>query len=129
MVKRGIALALLLLAVAAPLARAQSGPCAVGYLACGLDFSANAPSVPLSGYVLVATVPAAARSGVEVDNQSTWLIQVVRDDGFGNQPSSIMLAGAVVAGGQGGSWASTTFRGRVRVYAPSSTAQVAAYQE
>jgi hypothetical protein len=109
-------------------ALAQS-PCVVGYLACGQDFSANAASVPLPGYVLIATVPATARAGIEVQNQSTSLIQVVRDDGFGNQQSTIMLAPAATAGGQGASWSSTTFRGRLRIYAPSSAAQVAIYQE
>lgn len=117
-----------LLALATP-AAAQYAPCSVGYLACGQDFSANAASVPLPGYVLLTTVPPALRGSLEVQNQSTDPIQVVRDDGFGNQVTSIMLAAAAATGGQGGSWSSTTFRGRIRVYAPSSSDRVAVFQE
>ena len=116
------------LALPAGGAWAQS-PCVVGYLACGQDYSANPATVPLSGYVLIATIPATLRGSLEIENQSTDTVQVVRDDGFGNQLSSIMLAPAPGVGAQGGSWSSTTFRGRVRVYAPSSTDRVAAYQE
>lgn len=112
------------------IARAQTTPCTpTGYLKCGNDDSANKPAVPITGYVLIATVPATSRAAVEIDNQSTDLIEVVRDDGAGNNVSIVMLAGASVAGGQGGGWASQTFWGRIRVYAPSSTDQVAVYQE
>jgi hypothetical protein len=125
---RKLALAALICLFGIGHALAQS-PCVAGYLACGQDFSANQAAIPLPGYVLIATVPATARASIEVQNQSTSLIQLVRDDGFGNQQSTIMLAPAATAGGQGASWSSTTFRGRLRVYAPSSTAQVAVYQE
>jgi hypothetical protein len=97
--------------------------------ATGTDYSANAAAVPISGYVLLATIPAnQGRRSVEVDNQSAGAIQVVRDDGTGNNQSSVVLASGGAAGTQGGSWSSTTFLGRVLVYGPSG-AQVAAFQE
>ena len=92
--------------------------------------SATAASIPISGYSLLLTIPVtAARNYVEVQNQSTDLVQVVRDDGAGNNQVSIMLASASVSGGQGGGWSSSTFKGRIRVYATNATDQVAAYQD
>lgn len=96
----------------------------------GTDFSANAATVPISTYVLVATIPVnATRAAVEVQNQSAAQIQVVRDVGDGTQATSILLAPGTGANTQGGSWASATFKGRIRVYAPSSGAQVSASQD
>ena len=121
-----------MLLFAAP-AFAQTGPCAgpsgVGYMGCGQDYSANPAAVPIGGYTLLSTIPAAPRRSIEIDNQSTSWVQVIRDDGNGNQISSVMLAPASVAPGQGGSWGSYSFQGRVRVYAASAGAQVAIYQD
>lgn len=108
----------------------------------GLDLSANRPTLPNVGaafaasgpyasYVLIATVPAQAqRNNVEVANLSGAQIAIVRDDGTaanGAAPqnaSVFALGGGSAAGAQGGTWSSSTFRGRVQVYAPSSTAIV-----
>lgn len=94
----------------------------------GVDYSANPAAVPIAGYVLLSTIPATpARSYVEVQNQSPNTIQVVRDDGAGNNLTSILLTG-VGPGQQGGGWPSDTFKGRVRVYGPAGS-QIAAYQD
>ncbi len=94
------------------------------------DYSANAAAIPIAGYVLLLTIPAnGTRNSVEVQNQSTDTVQLVRDDGAGDGQTSLMLAPAAAVGGQGGGWSSTTFLGRLRVYAPSSGDRVAAYQE
>lgn len=93
-----------------------------------IDFSANAAAIP--GTSPLVTIPVnPARADVEVQNQSTSQCQLVRDDGNGNSATSIILAPAGSAGGQGAGWSSTTFRGRVRVWCASSGAQVAAYQD
>ena len=95
----------------------------------GTDYSANAASVPIATYVLLATVPAnPQRNVVEVQNQSATTIQVVKDDGSGNAATSILLASGGAANTQGGSWSSLTFTGRVRVYGPSGS-QVSVSQE
>ena len=39
--------------------------------------------------------------------------------------SAFALQGGIGVGAQGGSWVSTTFRGRLQVFAPSAGAQVA----
>ena len=94
------------------------------------DYSANAATVPMSGLVLLATIPAtASRASVEVQNQSAGTVQVVRDDGNGTSGtvSSIILAGSG-AGLQGGGWSSTSFKGRVRIFGASGS-QIAAFQE
>lgn len=108
----------------------------------GVDFSANRPLVPNVGanfagaapyanYVLVASVPAQpTRNSIDVENTSGAQIAIVLDDGTvasGAAPvnaSVFSLAGGPGAGAQGGSWVSLTEKGRVRVYAPSPTAQV-----
>jgi hypothetical protein len=95
----------------------------------GVNFSANAATVPISGLVLLTTVPATpGRAYVEIQNQSAAMVQVVRDDGLGNNQTSILIASGSAAGTQGGSWFSATFKGRIRVYGASG-AQVAAYQD
>jgi len=109
----------------------------------GLDLSANKPTLPNVGaafaasgpyasYVLVATVPASAtRANVDIENLSGAQIAIVRDDGTaagGAAPvnaSIFSLAGGAAAGQQGGSWASSTFKGRLQIYAASASAQVA----
>lgn len=108
----------------------------------GLDYSANKPAIPTVGstfansgpyasYVLVATVPAlAARNNVDIENISGAQIAVVRDDGTqttGNAPTNasvFAIGGGIAAGAQGGSWTSTTFKGRLQIYAPLSSAIV-----
>jgi hypothetical protein len=108
----------------------------------GLDYSSNKPAIPNVGaafastslypsYVLVATVPASStRSNVDIENISGGQIVVVRDDGTisaGSAPanaSAFALGGGASAGAQGGSWSSTTFKGRLQIYAPSATAAV-----
>ena len=113
----------------------------------GRDYSANAPTLPAVGsgfaasgpyasYVLIATRAAnPARCSIDVENNSGSQIVVVRDDGTaanGVTPvnaSVFPLAAGVGAGSQGGSWQSSTFKGRVQVYAASSAAQVAIFED
>lgn len=108
----------------------------------GADYSANKPTLPNVGspfaasgpyasYVLVATVPAGPRSGIDIENNSGAQIAVVIDDGTaanGAAPvnaSVFAIAGGSGTGSQGGSWQSSVEKGRVQVYAPASSAQVA----
>lgn len=113
----------------------------------GADNSANKPALPNVGanfgasgvyanYLLITTVPAnPSRLSIDVENTSGAQIVIVRDDGTaasGAAPvnaSAFVLAGGAAAGAQGGSWTSQTFKGRVQVYAPSSSAQVAVMVE
>jgi len=120
----------LLLALLLPqAAAAQTSPCvSANYPKCGLDYSANPAAIPISGYVLIATIPAFARHEVEIQNQSTDLIQIILDDGNGNNQTSFVLTAASATGNQGGSWSDTVFLGRISIYAPSSSDQVAADQ-
>jgi hypothetical protein len=108
----------------------------------GSDLSANKPALPAVGqpfaaagpyasYVLIATVPASpSRNNVDIENISGAQIAVVRDDGTAgsgaapNNASVFSLVGNSVAGAQGGSWSSTTFKGRLQIYAPSASATV-----
>lgn len=109
-----------------------------------LDFSANKPALPNVGaafgatgpyanYVLVATVPASVtRNNVDIENISGAQVAVVRDDGSaapGSPPANasvFSLAGGTAAGAPGGVWSSNTFKGRLQIYAPASTAIVTA---
>jgi hypothetical protein len=109
----------------------------------GTDYSANPmalPNVgattfggagPYSAYELVATVPASLlRNNVDIENISGAQIAIVRDDGTatsGNAPNNasvFSLGGGSAAGAQGGAWSSQTFKGRLQIYAPSSSATV-----
>ncbi len=108
----------------------------------GTDYSANKPTLPNVGanfaasgpyasYVLIATVPASAtRNNVDIENTSGAQVVIVRDDGTAasgtapNNASVFALAGGAAVGAQGGSWSSTTFKGRLQIYAPSASAQV-----
>jgi hypothetical protein len=101
--------------------------------AIGAAFGASGP---YANYVLLTTIPAdEARQLVQVQNFSTGLVVIVFDDGTtasGSVPAAgkataISLAAAAVAGGAGGGVFSDRFQGRVQVYAPLSTAQVAAF--
>lgn len=108
----------------------------------GLDYSSGKPTLPLvaanfaasgpyASYYLIATVQAnTARNCISVENTSNDQIAIIRDDGVAangataNNASVWSLAGATTIGGQGGSWSSNTFRGRIQVYSANSTAQV-----
>ena len=109
----------------------------------GADYSANIPTLPNVGanfaasgpyasYVLVATVAASAtRKSIDIENDSGAQIAILLDDGTAasgatpNNASVFALSGGSGAGALGGSWVSQVERGRVQVYAPASTAQVA----
>jgi hypothetical protein len=113
-----------------------------GYGSAGADHSVAKPDLPNVGanfggsgpyasYQLLKTVPANPnRAGVEVFNNSTEQVVVVRDDGVApgatapQNATPFALAPAVAQGGQGGTWRSTTFRGRLQVYAPAGTEQI-----
>ena len=113
----------------------------------GLDFSANKPALPNIGvnfggsgpyasYALIATIPASpTRSSIDIENTSGAQIAVLRDDGTaagGAAPvnaSVFALAGGGTAGAQGASWNSSTFKGRIQVFAPSAGAQVAIFTD
>lgn len=95
----------------------------------GTDFSANAATIPMSGFSLLATIPATpGRAGVEIQNQSAGTLQVVRDDGAGANQTTILLGPGAGVGTQGGGWSSNTFKGRIRVYGAAGS-QVSADQE
>jgi hypothetical protein len=106
----------------------------------GTDASANAPAIPpvggapfttgpYAGFVLTTLQAAsAARSNIDVENTSGSTIVVVRDDGTAavgsppNNASVFPLAGGGSVGAQGGAWSSQTFKGRLQVYSPITTA-------
>lgn len=112
----------------------------------GRDASVNVPVLPVVGagfggagpyanYVLVASVPAnPSRLSIDVENMSGAQIAVVLDDGTaanGATPANataFALAGGSATGAQGGSWVSLVEKGRVQIYAPSSSAFVAIRQ-
>jgi hypothetical protein len=111
----------------------------------GADYSANKPTLPNVGanfaasgpyasYVLIATVAASpSRNNIDIENTSGAQIAIVRDDGTAANAAApvnasvFALGGGSGAGAQGGSWTSQTFKGRVQVYAASSSAQVAIF--
>ncbi|MFM0163806.1 hypothetical protein PQR39_25765 [Paraburkholderia sediminicola] len=111
----------------------------------GLDYSVNKPTLPNIGaaqfpstagnpyasYFLIATVPASpTRNNVDIQNTSGAQIVAMRDDGTAaggaapNNASLIPIGGGQAAGAQGGNWASTTFKGRLQIYAPLASAFV-----
>lgn len=108
----------------------------------GTDGSANQPALPTVGSNFSASGPYASyillitegvnpsRNYIEIDNTSGSQIAVVRDDGTAAQgaapvnASVFPLAGGAGVGSQGGSWSSTTFRGRIQIFAPSASAFV-----
>jgi hypothetical protein len=95
-----------------------------------IDSSANKPTFPPAGLTLLKTVTASSvRQNITVQNQSTDIVEVWRDqDCAGTQLSEIVLAAATATGGMGGAWSSSTFKNCIRVYAPSSGDQVMIYQ-
>lgn len=93
--------------------------------------AAFAGSGPYASYVLITTVAASSsRVSIDVENNSGAQIVIVRDDGTAAtsappaNASVFPIGGGSGVGSQGGSWISTTFKGRVQIYAPSSAAQV-----
>lgn len=113
----------------------------------GLDFSVNAPALPVIGsgfgssgpyanYLLIRTVAAnPGRNNLDVENNSGAQIAILRDDGTaaaGSAPAAasvFALAGGAGIGSQGGSWSTATFKGRIQIFAPTATAQVAVFQD
>jgi hypothetical protein len=112
----------------------------------GADSSTNKPTLPSVGanfggsgpyasYVLIATIAAnPARIAIDVENTSGAQIAILLDDGTaagGAAPFNatiFALSGGSAVGAQGGSWVSEREKGRVQIYAPSSSAQVALRQ-
>jgi hypothetical protein len=109
----------------------------------GSDFSANKPALPNIGvtsftytpdsrtYNLVATVSAnTSRSNIDIENNCGDQILVLRDDGTAANSAApvnasiFSLTGGSSPGSQGGSWSSTTFKGRIRVFAANTSAQI-----
>jgi len=103
----------------------------------GRDYSAGAPAAPnvgaafgpglYAGYVVVTTRAAnPARANIDVENCTGGPIVVVRDDGTaasGAAPANasvFALGGGVAPGAQGGAWSTTTFKGRLQIYAPTA---------
>jgi hypothetical protein len=83
-------------------------------------------SGPFSAYILVGSVPAnASRANIDIENIAGATVVVVRDDGTaaaGSAPvnaSWFLLAGGGTGPSQGGSWSSTTFRGRIQLWMAS----------
>jgi len=114
----------------------------------GIDRSINAPTIPSVGadfgnvapynnYHLVKTIAAnPLRQYIDVENTSGAQIVLLRDDGAaanGQLPTNasiIPLAGGSGVGSQGGSWSSTTFKGRLQIYGPpSTTPQITAFED
>ena len=106
------------------------------------DYSSNKPTLPniganfassgpYSGYILISTVPASpSRIAIDVENISGSQIAILIDDGTasnGSAPANasvFSLGGGGTVGSQGGSWTSSSERGRIQVFAPSSSAIV-----
>ena len=103
----------------------------------GRDSRAGAPAAPnvgaafgpglYAGYVVVTTRAAnPARANIDVENCTGGPIVVVRDDGTaasGAAPANasvFALGGGVAPGAQGGAWSTTTFKGRLQIYAPTA---------
>jgi len=116
----------------------------------GTNYSANPPTIPVLGaaqfpstsgnpyasYYLISTIPASeGRNAVEIQNCSGAQIAVILDDGTAatgaapNNASVFPLAGGASVGAQGGAWSSSTFKGRVQIYAPTTAASVYASED
>lgn len=114
----------------------------------GVDYSANKPSLPVvantqwvssglyASWYLIKTVPAnASRVNIEIQNTSGAQIAILRDDGTAANAAAPLnasvfsLSGGVGSGSQGGGWSSTTFRGRLQVYAASSAVFVSIMED
>jgi hypothetical protein len=95
----------------------------------GSDFSANAPS--LSGLTLLATIPAPSspRRGYLIQSQCTaGLAVALGNDSGASNPTVIILAGAPVNGGQGGTldMAGIPHTGKIDIYSSAANCQMAA---
>ena len=105
------------------------------------DFSFNKPALPVVGtnfggtgpyanYFYLGSVPNTLGKEVEVINTSGAQIALILDDGTaatGAAPqnaSVFSLAGGSGVGSQGTIWNSPIFKGRIQIYAPTSTAQI-----
>jgi len=113
----------------------------------GTDWSNSGPTYPVVGanfgasgtyanYVLIKTVPLNNyRCKVEVMNLSTTAVVIVKDDGTAAagsalvNPTSIPLGVAASIGALGGSWNSTSFKGRLQIYAASGSPFVSISEE
>ena len=92
-----------------------------------------------AGYVLVGSVPSnPTRAGLYIENISGQQVVCVRDDGTaaaGAAPANaswFLLGGGTGVPSQGGSWASTTFKGRIQIWAltdPGVTARPTIMQD
>jgi hypothetical protein len=93
----------------------------------GTDYSVNKPSALVQ---LLFTIPANPnRNKVGIQSQWSAQVQILRDDGNGNNQTFLLLESGGAANTGGGVWESTTFKGRIRVYAASLSAQVAGYED
>jgi len=95
----------------------------------GTDFSANAPS--LAGLTLLATIPApiAPRRGYLIQAQCTAGLTLALDDQAGSTtPTLVVLAGAPVIGGHGGTldMSGVPHTGRIRIFSSAANCQMAA---
>jgi hypothetical protein len=95
----------------------------------GSDFSANPPS--LSGLTLLATIPAPSspRRGYLIQAQCAAGLTVVLDrESGGSNPTRLILAGAQVNGGQGGTldMAGIPHTGKIEIYSSAADCQMAA---
>jgi hypothetical protein len=95
----------------------------------GSDFSANAPS--LSGLTLLATIPAPSspRRGYLIQAQCVAGLTVALDkESGGSNRTLIILAGASVNGGQGGTldMAGMPHTGKIEIYSSAADCQMAA---
>jgi len=104
----------------------------------GRDFTANPQALPAiganfggsgpyAGYVLVGARAAnPARAMIDVENASGEQIVIMRDDGTaiaGAAPANASifpLGSGATPGSEGGSWSSTTFKGRIQLFAPAA---------
>jgi hypothetical protein len=110
----------------------------------GNDYSLNKPAIPNVGagfgatgtyanYVYLGVILASpTRNEVEVINTSGSQIVLVFDDGSAaagaaaTNASVFALGAGSGVGSQGGAWQSAIFKGRIQIYALSSTAQIMA---
>lgn len=94
----------------------------------GADYSSNKPALAANQQGTTAPVNY-ARNSIEVQNQSAEQIQVVLDDGAGGNLSVMLLESAGSGNVAGGDWRSTTFKGRVRVFAATANDQVFIHED
>lgn len=89
----------------------------------GTDYSYNPAPIPLAGFQLLQTLNInPLRQTLEIEVQSSDIIQIVMDDGNGGNARSTFLNGAAARNQQGASYVAPGgyFKGRIRVYGPTS---------